>query len=112
MTVPVYSTRLILEAGLTAPVDALTCPAGFVTVITSVNWVTGLNATQAYAYLVHATTGAKFAAVQTDPAGSTDYFNQMIEGRWVLAAGEVVQAWTDGASAWDVFASGYLLTLP
>jgi hypothetical protein len=108
----VYSARLILISSLSSITDLLTCPDGYVTVINTVDWTTGVNAGQAWASLVHVSTGARFAAVQTAVEGSTDYFSQTIEGRWVFSAGEVIAGETDGVSEWDCFASGYLLTLP
>ena len=114
MAAPVYSNRLILEQGFGSgsPVPVLTCPDGYVTVIVCVNYVWGVNAGQVYATLQQQTTGAKFAACQSGIEGTLDYFNVILEGRWVFAAGEVVTLSGDGLSEFDCFASGYLLTTP
>lgn len=108
----VYTQRLALVQGLSVITDVLTVPEGTQAVFTCVNWVTGLNAGQPWASLVHVATGARFAAAQGDLAGTTDYYNQTIEGRWAFYAGETIAAETDGVSSWDLLVTGYLLTLP
>ena len=107
----VYSTRLFVVQGLSgAPVPVFTAPAGFRTVITSVNWTTGLNLPLTWSSLVDETTGARFAATSYE-SGTTDYTSPILEGRWVFDEGQEIAAETDG-STWDVFASGFLLQLP
>lgn len=107
----VYTQRLILQSGLSgAAVPVLTVPAGTQAIFTCVNWVTGANALNIWASLVHSASGAKFAAAQS--LGATfDYTSYVIEGRWAFYAGEVILAAT-GGPLFDLIVTGYLLTLP
>ncbi len=107
----VYSTQLVALSSLSGLAGVVfTAPPGFRTVITSVNWTTGLNTPLAWATLIHGPSGARFAAVSY-PGGTFDFTSPAIEGRWVLNAGDVVEVETDG-STWDLFVSGFELVLP
>jgi hypothetical protein len=92
------------------PVVVLTAAAGVLTVITCISAVTGNNALIAYWNLLHAPSGAKLAgAFHTE--GTLDWTQDLLTGRWALEPGDTLTFTSDG-SAWDLFITGFTLTLP
>lgn len=107
----VYSTQLAAESGIGfVPALVFTAPAGYRTVVTCISAVTGLNALLTFWALTHAPSGARIASA-SHSTGTTDYTNDLLNGRWVLDAGDTLTFASDGSS-WDLFLSGFLLQLP
>lgn len=110
MANPVHSKQLAVFASLGfVPTVIFTAPAGYVSIVTTISVVTGLNALNTYWAITHSPSGARIASA-SHPSGTTDYTNDLLNGRWTLNAGESLAFASDGSS-WDGILSGYLLTL-
>jgi len=107
----VYSTQLVAQASVSyPPVLVFVAPPLVRTVITCISAVTGLNAALTYWSLIHAPSGAKLASA-SHSSGTTDFTQDLLNGRWVMDDGETLTFASDG-SVWDLFVSGFLLKLP
>jgi hypothetical protein len=107
----VYSKRLFSVGGFSdaTPVVQYTTPAGVVAVVKCLSFVTGSNASEADAYVL-GPGNAKLVWPEQEAPGLTT-FTQVYNGHWVLLPGESLLTATSGNS-WDIWASGYELSLP
>lgn len=107
----VYSTRLFRAPGFTAgPTTLYTVPAGLTIVVHSISIVwgdiiaSGVDAWVQTQDLTKLCRQTLFGVPPPSPQGGTIIFN----GRWVLDAGDELQAQTS-AGIVDIYASGYAL---
>jgi len=85
-------------------------PAGFRAVVKCISLVTGVNISTAWAGIIGP--GAAYLARDYQSSGPTSGQTFVHYGQWVVEAGESLAAINDGASSFDIWCSGYLLTLP
>lgn len=104
MPVPVYSTRFIAEQGLVG-VAAYTVPAGYRAVVKQLSLYNGGGVSVTTA-IWHGSVGQALALFASNLTASDAFF----VGMQVFNPGETFDITTNGA--WDVTASGYLLSLP
>jgi hypothetical protein len=91
-------------------VVVFTAPAGVLTVVTCISAVTGINPLLVQWALTHGPSGARIASA-SHSTGTTDFTNDLLNGRWVLVEGDTLTFASDGSS-WDLMLSGYELELP
>jgi hypothetical protein len=108
---PVYSSRFFAVNGFTGgPTVVYTAPAGATSVLRCISIVTPASGVAGGTFLRHVGTGAVMLGVYF-PTGTILSFD-ILEGRWVIEPYDTLELQTFGGYSADVYASGYLLTLP
>jgi hypothetical protein len=107
---PVYSVLLARAAALSGgPATVYTTPVGIRTVIRNITGVVGSNA-GSVDWQLAVVGGPKIAWVQY--TGVTGIDTRVFEGHWMLNPGDQLEWATGGGLVFDLYVSGYELTLP
>jgi hypothetical protein len=108
MTLPVYSTRFLVEHDLTSYVS-FTCPSGYTGVVAHADAYFGAPGTSAQCLLLWNAPGLNLVVIKAfTPPTSAQPYDEHWEGRFVFYPGESI--WLQAISATvDCSCAGYLL---